>query len=311
MSPEGSGGTIVVLCCAVQLACQEALAANAVPAARAALIKLLTILQQQQQKAAGDDTTPASDGCGSNAGSSIGQVSEGWVLRALIKLDSGELEKQAKLIATLSEVAAAAAAAADGGDCVNVALALPGSKETAAAQTLLQQQQQQQQQQQKVGNEADAMAEGQPGSAASLAAATAAAAKCAVQLSEVLNAAVARVKALGVEGFSGEREEQGCRMLEWMSSVAWNAALQVAGMYYMHLECSSAGRRYVPDVHDITMARDDQRSTLVWTLEYLQARNRSDWCQQAWCYRSSRYQLVSTWYPKASMIPNFFGEDAP
>jgi hypothetical protein len=147
------------------------------------------------------------------------------VIRALIKLDSGELEKQAKLIAAHNEAAAAAAAAAAaGGDdsCADVAPLPPGSKETAAAQTLQQQQQQQ--------GDAAAAAEGQPGIAASLAAATAAAAKCAVQLSEVLNAAVARVKALGVEGFSGEREEQGCHMLEWMSSVAWNAALQVAGM---------------------------------------------------------------------------------
>jgi hypothetical protein len=48
-------------------------------------------------------------------------------------------------------------------------------------------------------------------------------------LSEVLQTAVGRAKALGVEVFSGDKEAEGCRLLEWMSSMAWNAALHVTG----------------------------------------------------------------------------------
>jgi hypothetical protein len=53
--------------------------------------------------------------------------------------------------------------------------------------------------------------------------------RCAVKLSEVLHIAVARSKALGVEVFSGDREAEGCRLLEWMSTIAWNAGLAVTG----------------------------------------------------------------------------------
>jgi hypothetical protein len=71
-------------CCALQLACQEAMAENAVPAARASLLKLLHVLQQkQQQQNAGATGTE-----GTKAGGSSSQVPESWVLRALVKLDS-------------------------------------------------------------------------------------------------------------------------------------------------------------------------------------------------------------------------------
>jgi hypothetical protein len=68
--------------CVLQLACQEAMADNAVPAARAALLKLLHVLQQQQQNVGATDTE------GTKAGGSSSQVPESWVLRALVKLDS-------------------------------------------------------------------------------------------------------------------------------------------------------------------------------------------------------------------------------
>lgn len=206
----------------MQLACQEALAANAVPAARAALFKLLGILQQEQQQqapaaaaTAGDVEPAVSTKAGSNSSSSsAGRVSEGWVLRALVKLDSDEIDRHVKLLQAANARAAAAAASADGDSSESRGSQQNNcGKATAAAQTLQQEQ----------GGEACA-AQGQPGSNAA-----AAAAKCAAQLSEVLQAAVSRARALGLEALSGDKEAEGCRLLEWMSSMAWNAALQVTG----------------------------------------------------------------------------------
>lgn len=216
-----AGACLLFCVCAMQLACQETLAANAVPAARAALFKLLGILQQEQQQqaaaAAGDVEAAVSTKIGSSnrtGSSSAGQVSEGWVLRALVKLDSDEIDRHIKLL----QAANARAAAVADGDMREGHGSQQSScgKETAAAQTLQQ----------------GGAAEGQPGSdaaAAAVAAATAGAAKCAVQLSEVLQAAVSRARVLGLEALSGDKEAEGCRLLEWMSTMAWNAALQVTG----------------------------------------------------------------------------------
>jgi hypothetical protein len=162
-----------------------------------------------------DSTSKVSRTGTSSSSNSAGQVSEGWVLRALVKLDSDEIDRHAKVIA------AAKVAAEEEADNV-----VASSKETAAAQTI--------RQLQKGGGQEDAQGSGsQPGSdataTAATAAATAAGAKCAVQLSEVLQTAVGRAKALGVEVFSGDKEAEGCRLLEWMSSMAWNAALHVTG----------------------------------------------------------------------------------
>jgi len=179
----------------VQLACREALSANAVPAARAALLHLLKILQQQQQQqdptAAANAATTTTNDSSSSAGSSNSsscEVSEGWVVRALVKLDVDELERQAELVRQHKS--------AEGSN----------SHTTAPALALQEQQQQQAAE--------SAAADDQPGgssaaAAASLAAATAAAAGCAVQLSEVLSGVVQRLRVLGVEVFSGEKEAEG------------------------------------------------------------------------------------------------------
>lgn len=182
----------------MQFAFKEANTAGATLVAIAALDQLHAMLQRQADQA--DTATAAAQAvdteqqldAGTNASKqkATSQTSEGVVLRVLVKLVLTELEKHAAAAAATGKPTTE-----DSGADTAVTTSQPSNEEAVAEKT---------------------------------SAAAAAAAGCLAQLSEALSRVAVRIKRLGLEIFTGEKEASATQQLEWFSICAWNAGLHAA-----------------------------------------------------------------------------------